>query len=144
MSLNATGNSAGIGMHNCWVPHQSPKVAAGIAAKVSGEFGDSAITSIDDQRFRGLHGSYINGEEMIIPQDVAKYLGAGWKADKATGPNAYVLQNDPNGNSQRVNFDVKARQSTLTSVWNDNGKAHTNTITAGADGSVRNTSVVGL
>lgn len=105
----------------------SPEVDAEIASHLKGEFGDSAIASVNDHRFQYVHGLLIQGlesmgsTESVMPRSLADSLGKGWREENDYGNKKFVLQNDPNGNKQEIICNTKGNYSELVSIWAEPG-----------------------
>ncbi len=98
----------------CPRPMQPPvkpdlKVSRDIAAPVQKELGDSVLLGLDDERVSTLKGYYIEGWEIPGFRPSAS-LGEGWqKVEQDYNPKTieFMLQNDPNGDSQRLMLNTE-------------------------------------
>lgn len=95
-------------------PTDLPILDPEFAAKAEAAFGDSAFTSIKDERISNIDGYFYQGWESVSPSEsfidgrVLGHLGEGWKSTDEYG--TYRISAD--GVSQELSFDFANNKTT--------------------------------
>lgn len=98
-----------------------PKVSKEIANKLTGEFGDQAILSMEDERLGRIDGYFFQGWESVGGDDFIKSRTLGQLGDQweMTGYGQYELKSE-SGTSQKLLFRPGVNSTELTSSYIDN------------------------
>lgn len=90
-------------------PKANASVSPDLAGEVKKELGDSVLLGLADDKVNTLQRYFFVGEE-FVGFNAEKSLGEGWKAIDRDGQwqtKEFELQNDPNGDFQRLTMDTR-------------------------------------